>query len=240
MKNLLFVAVVLILFVSCENPSAPPELKKEDNKELASFLDAYYEERLQLFPLDATATGDNRYNDKLYADFTDSYRTKLKGFYERNLEGISKFNRDSLSSNDKVSFDIFKREMQMSVEGLTFHDNYIPCQQFWGLTLTMGQLGNGEGNQPFKTVKDYDDWLTRAKQFQVWTDSAIIYFRKGMAADFVLPKVLVEKMLPQMKDIQSADVTKSIFYGPVNKMPADFSAADKERLTKAYASLIKE
>lgn len=238
MKNLLFAAMLLLAFSSCNNPVTPAETKKEDNKELAAFFNAYYEERLQLFPLDATATGDNRYNDKMYADFTDSYRAKLKTFYQANLDGISKFSRDSLSENDKVSYDIFKREMQISIEGLGFHDNYVPFQQFWGLPLTMGQLGNGEGNQPFKTVKDYDNWIARAKQFPVWADSAIVYFRKGMETGFVLPKALVEKMLPQMNDIQSADPSKSLFYGPITKMPADFPAADKERLTKAYADLI--
>ena len=198
--------------------------KTEDNKELAKLFDSYYETRLQLFPLEATSNGDNRYNDKLYADFTDSYRAKLRKFYQGNLDAVSKFNRDSLSDNDKVSYDIFKREMQMSIEGLTFHDNYIPCQQFWGLPITFGQLGSGTNNQPFKTVKDYDNWIARAKQFPVWADSAVIYFRKGMETGFVLPKALVEKMLPQMHDIQSADPKKSLFYGPIDSMPASFSS----------------
>ncbi|MEO5642359.1 MAG: DUF885 domain-containing protein [Bacteroidia bacterium] len=241
MKKLFFPFVFLAILCSCSSEPKPVDMKKtEDNKDLASLFSTYYEERLQLFPLDATATGDNRYNDKLYADFTDSYRAKLRTFWQKNLEGVSKFNRDSLSENDRISFDIFKREMEMNLEGLNFHDNYIPSQQFWGLPLTMGQLGSGEGNQPFKTVKDYDNWLARAKQFSIWSDSAIVYFKKGIDADFVLPKVLVEKMLPQMNDIQSADATKSLFYGPINKMPAEFSAADKERLTKEYKVLITE
>lgn len=242
MKKLLLPVILFAVLYSCSNDPATTETKKEkeDNKELATLFTNYYEERLTLFPLDATATGDNRYNDKLYADFTDSYRAKLKQFWQRNLQDISIFNRDSLNQNDRISFDIFKREMEMSIEGLSFHDNYIPYQQFWGLPLTMGQLGSGDGNQPFKTVKDYDNWLARASAFSPWADSAIVYFRKGMEIDFVLPKLLVEKMLPQMNDIQSADPSKSLFYGPINKMPADFSAADKERLTKAYAALITE
>ncbi len=35
------------------------------------------------------------------------------------------------------------------------------------------------GNQPFKTVKDYDDWIKRASVFGSWADSAIVYFQKG-------------------------------------------------------------
>jgi len=243
MKKIIFSLVLAVSIYACSNSNTPvtnSEIKIDGNKELATLFNNYYEERLSLFPIDAMATGDNRYNDKLYADFTDSYRAKLNEFYSRNLDLVSKYNRDSLNDNDQVSFDIFKREMEMSIEGLTFHDNYIPTQQFWGMPITMGLLGNGEGNQPFKTVKDYDNWIARAKQFTVWTDSAIVYFKKGIAADYMLPKVLVEKMLPQMSDIQNTDATKSIFYGPISKMPNSFSQAEKERLTKAYLSLIQD
>ncbi|TND01813.1 MAG: protein of unknown function DUF885 [Bacteroidetes bacterium] len=235
--------VFAVVFASCGNGkpgavAAPAEVA--DNKTLAALFDTYYEERLQFFPLDATSNGDNRYNDKLYADFTDSYRAKLKTFWEKSLGELSKFNRDSLSANDRVSYDIFKHEMETNLEGLRFHDNYIPCQQFWGLPLTMGQLGSGDGNQPFKTVKDYDDWAARAKQYSVWTDSAIVYFRKGIAANIVLPKALVEKMIPQFDAMNVSDATKSLFYAPIGKMPASFSPADKERLTKAYTALIND
>ena len=241
MKKLFFLFIIYATIYSCNsNSPAVVDKTKEDNKELATFFNAYYEERLQLFPLEATSNGDNRYNNKMYADFTDSYRAKLKEFWQRNLDIVLKYNRDSLSENDQISYDIFKREMEMSIEGLTFHDNYFPTNQFGGLTLTMGQLGSGEGNQPFKTVTDYDNWIERAKQFTVWTDSAIIYFRKGIASNYVLPKVLVEKMLPQCDDIQTKEVTKSLFYGPIKNMPASFSAEDKDRLTKAYTSLITD
>ena len=83
----------------------------------------------------------------------------------------------------------------MSLEGLTFPDNLTPMNQFYALPLSMGQLGSGTGNQPFKTVKDYEDWLKRFSQFSAWADSAIVYFNNGMAAGYVLPKGLVVKVL---------------------------------------------
>lgn len=214
--------------------------QNQDNKELAALFDKYYEERLQLFPLEATAIGDERYNDKLYADFTDSYRKKEKEFYNRYLVYVTKFDRDQLNDNDKISYDIFKREMEISLEGLKFHTNLIPTNQFWGLTLDLGQLGSGEGNQPFKTVKNYDDWLKRMDAFSVWTDSAIQYFKKGIEANYVLPKSLVMKMIPQMDAMVGTDVTKNLFYGPINKLPKDFSDADKKRLTEAFTQSIQK
>ncbi|HEX8461571.1 MAG TPA: DUF885 domain-containing protein, partial [Segetibacter sp.] len=238
MKKILFLSFTVFTIVSCKLSNMNPG--KEPNKELSVLLNNYYEDRLQLFPLEATGIGDNRYNNLLPVDFTDSYRDTIKSFYNRYLTYVTKYDRESLSDQDQISYDVFKREMEINLQGLHFHENYIPFQQFWGLPLTMGQLGSGEGNQPFKTVKDYDDWLARASKFPAWADSSIVYFKKGIAANWVLPKTLVIKMLPQMEAMQVKADTASLFYGPVKKFPAGFSDADKSRLTTAYTSLIHD
>lgn len=238
MKNIFLTGLILTVFSACKLSS--DNQNKEPNKELAALFDKYYDERLSLYPLEATTIGDNRFNDKLYADFTDSYRSELKNFYKQYAVYLNKFEREKLNNNDQISYDVFKREMEMNIESFSFRNNYIPTNQFEGLTLMMGQMGSGDGIQPFKTVADYDNWLERMKAFAVWTDSAIVYFKKGIAAKYVLPKTLVLKMIPQMKAMVTNDVTKSLFYAPVNKMPATFSDADKKRVADAYSSAIKQ
>jgi uncharacterized protein (DUF885 family) len=241
MKN--YIVISLLLFISfsaCKQKKQVAATSIEDNKQLALLFENYYDQYLLLFPLEATSNGDNRYNNKLSIDFTDSYRTKIKAFYQNNLEALSIFNRDTLNKNDKISFDIFKTKMEMGIESFSYNSNYIPCNQFWGLPLTMGQLGSGEGNQPFKTIVDYDNWLQRAANYNDWVDSAIIYFKKGMATDFVLPATLVKKMIPQLDAVQTSDVSKSLFYGPIKNMPSDFNETDRTRLTTAYTYLIKD
>jgi len=47
-------------------------------------------------------------------------------------------------------------------------------------------------------------------------------------------------MVPEMRAMQTDNPTKSIFYGPINKLPASFSDADKQRLAAAYTSAIKD
>jgi len=237
MKHLFFLLIVAMGLPGCFLSNS--NVTKEPNKELAALFDRYYEERLKFYPLEATAIGDNRYNNQLAIDFTTQYRDSLKAFFIRYKAVAGKYDRLNLDARDQLSFDVFTREMDLAIEGFSFHDNYIPFQQFWALPLTMGQLGSGDGIQPFKTVKDYDDWLTRAGRFGAWADSAIVYFRKGIETNYVLPKSLVEKMIPQMRDMQSATDTASLFYAPLKKVPASFSDADKQRLTLAYANLIR-
>ena len=234
-----FCLVILAISTGCQlmsrnNPT------KEDNKELEALFGQYYEDRMRLFPLEATANGDNRFNNLLPIDFTDQYRDSLRAFYNKYLALVTHFERDKLNENDGVSFDIFKREMEISLEGLRFHDNYTPFNQFFGLPLTMGQLGSGAGNQPFKTTQDYDNWLQRMNAFAVWSDSAIAYFRKGIATGNVLPQAIVVKMIPQMTAMVTDSVTKSLFYEPVTKFPEAITPADRERINAAYTTCISQ
>ncbi len=216
MRRILLFAIITIV-ASCKLSNTNPQGKS--NEELSALFAKYYKERLEFFPFESTQNGDTNLNDKMYVDFTDSYRAKLREFYSKNLAFIKSFDRESLNANDQISYDIFKREMEMSIEGLSFNDNYIPFQQFWGTPLTLVQFGTGDGSQPFKTPKDYNDWVARASVFGAWADSAIVYFRKGIQANYVLPAVLVQKMIPQMESMIIDDPTKSLFYGPINKLP---------------------
>ena len=236
----------LIIFnLSCNSSKHSQEISA--NPKLAAYLESYYNERMQLLPLEATANGDTRFNNLLPADFSDSYRAKLKDFFTRHKTAISKFDPATLNDNDKKSYQIFNYEMDMGLAGLEVNflgspdknDNtYMPFDQFNGVPLLLGQMGSGSGNQPFKTVADYDNWLERASAFSAWSDSAIVYFKKGVVKDYVLPRVVVLKMIPQMFDLVTTDVTKSLFYGPVQLMPTSFSEADKKRLTAAYVDMI--
>ncbi len=237
MKKIYLLLLAGAALTGCQLSSKNPTRAADSS--LANLFDRYYEERMHLFPLEATQNGDNRFNDQLPIDFTDSYREKQADFFSRYKNFLSKYDRENLNDNDRISYDIFKREMEMSLEGLKYHDNYMPFNQFVGLTLAMGQMGSGDGVQPFKTVQDYDNWLKRAGAFSAWADSAIVYFRKGITSGYVLPKALVVKMIPQMEAMVTDSASKSLFYGPINKLPPAFSEADKKRLTDAFTTSIQ-
>ena len=241
MKKAIFFLSIIIITSSCK--SGKVNQVKEDNKDFASLLDKYYDERMHMFPLEATINGDNRFNNLLPADFTDSYRKKLTEFFNSYKNSLTTFDREQLNDNDKISYDILKYEIDISLEGLIkfypFYD-YMPFDQFNGTPLLLGQMGGGTGNQPFKTPTDYDNWLQRAAAFSSWTDSAIVYFKKGMAFNYVLPKAAVIKMIPQMRAMVTDSAEKSLFYEPVKLMPANFSKPDKDRITIEYVNLINK
>ena len=233
-----FLALLLLPLHLFSQPAT--KTQKADNSALQALFDQADEESLRLNPVNATFRGDNRYNDKMYVDFTDSYVEKLLANNKKNLEDLKKFNREDLNANDKISYDVFAWQNEMPLGMAKFKTNRIPLNQFTGLQIMLPLLGSGNGAQPFKTLADYNNWLARASIFPAWADSAIVYFKKGIAENYVLPKALVVKTIPQFDALIKTDITQSIFYGPVKNFPADFSEKDKTDLTAAYTTMIRD
>jgi uncharacterized protein (DUF885 family) len=235
-------AAAALWLVGCQSSTSDKttQTATTGNKDLSGLFSQFWDKQSRLDPLSATAQGDNRYNNLLPNDQTQAFRDTLSSFYQDYLTRAEKFDRNALDDNDKISYDIFTYDLKQRVAGLKLNTWMIPFQQFWGLPLSMGQYGAGQSIQPFKTVKDYDNWLGRVQGFTVWADSAIGNFRRGMKAGVVLPKSLVVKMIPQMQDetMVVTDPTKSLFYEPIKNFPKDFSDADKQRLTAAYKQAI--
>ncbi|MDO7849461.1 DUF885 domain-containing protein [Hymenobacter sp. M29] len=233
---------------SAPGTAAPADSAKGLNGLFASF----WEQQSRLDPLSATAQGDNRFNDRLPNDQTQAFRDTLRTFYQDYLGRLGKFDRAGLDENDKISYDIFQYDLKQRVDGLKLNTWMMPFQQFWGLPISMGQFGSGQGNQPFKTVQDYDNWLGRVRGFTVWADSAIGNFRRGMKAGVVLPRALVVKMIPQMrgvlvkdsamisgrKPLVVSDPDNSLFISPIKSFPKEFSYDDKKRLSDDYRKAI--
>jgi uncharacterized protein (DUF885 family) len=236
-KNIVPLLLSLSLGLTACNQTASTSAKVSDAG-LNKIFKEYYQERLALNPLEATSNGDNRYDDKLYADFTDSYREKLAAFYNKYKQAIGKIDRSTLNTKEQIDYDCFVYDINQSLASFKFHSNYMPLGQIGGFHLTFAQMGSGSSIQPFKTVADYDHWLSRMQAFGPYMDSVIVYFNKGIATHWVLPKTLVVKMIPQMASMQTADVNSSIFYKPILNFPKGFSDADKARLQKAYSDAI--
>lgn len=234
----------LLLFVFCllGNRSTAQmksvTLLKEKKNTLNQLFENYYQDRLKLFPLEATSAGDDRYNNLLYNDGSRDFLNRKHDFYVKYKRGLAKFKPETLTSEDKISYYILKEIIDRELEVEQFKTERMPFAQFYALPLTMGQLGNGKGNQPFKTVKDYENWLERIEAFTVYADTTIANFRKGIKSGIVLPKALVLKMIPQYTSLAQKDPAKNVFYGPINNFPDSFSKEDKLRLTAAYKDAI--
>jgi uncharacterized protein (DUF885 family) len=207
-------------------------------EQLQDLMQTYHEETLKMNPLGATYQGYTRYNNYLPNYLSDYVMRKHKAFYKDILEELSDIDYKSLSEEDQLSKEILVWECEISLMGMEFPRELLPIDQMWTLQLTIGQLATGTGAQPFKTVEDYENWLSRVDDYVVWLSSAKTRMAEGIEQGVVLPKSLIRKVVPQLASITQADLEKNIFYTPARNFPADFTEAQKEKLSKAYADMV--
>jgi uncharacterized protein (DUF885 family) len=206
--------------------------------QLDKLYQQFWEENLKLNPIQATFQGDNRYNDQLPNFYTADFRRQAHDFTVRWLDKVQKVGSDGLSGQDLLSYEIFVRSAKDSLEGEQYPDWMLPVNQMGSIATFAAQLGSGTGAQPFKTVKDYDNWIARGDRLPLLVDSIIGNMREGMRAGVVQPRALMVKVVPQYDAIIKDKPEDSVFWGPIGTMPKDFSDADKARLTAAYRDMI--
>ena len=235
MKNvfsLITMALLSLVFLNCKSE------KKVQN--FKAITDSYFDGKNKLSPLEATLNGQNEYNDQLVFEMTDSFRKKKKAFFEKYLTNLKDIDSTQLSIEEKNSYDIIKWEAETGISLLEQNANLIPINQMDGTHLTMGQFASAESAQPFKTEKDYQNFLKRIDLYAVWIDSAIVYMKKGIQEKVILPKSLTVKIIPQFEELITPKVEDNLFYSSCKKFPADFTEEQKNNFSKQYATAISE
>lgn len=239
---ILIFAMFALSAVACKKGDSPM-MKNTGfgSADLDSIAADYYGEYLKMYPLEATSQGDERYNDLLPNNLSQAFIKNEIAFYNSVQNRLKSVNYNALDNDHKVVYDVLEYTLIDKQERYAYHPEYIPFTQFGGLPLDFPMLGSGSGIQPFKTEKDYDNWLKRIELFPVWMDAAIENFRAGMKSNIVLPKALVIKMIPQMKaeEITTFEIDKNIFYGPIKNLPKDFTPVSANKYAKLYQDAIK-
>jgi uncharacterized protein (DUF885 family) len=229
---LLFAISVSIVLTNCKS--------NENKQDFTALTKSYFDDKNALDPLGATQNGQSAYNDQLQFEMTDSYRKTQATFFNKYETALDKIDQTTLSKEEKNSFEIMKWEIHVGQLVLKQPSNLMPIHQFWGTQVTMGQYAGGTSAQPFKTEKDYANFLKRMDKYAIWIDSAMVYMKKGMKEGAVLPKALTLKVIPLFADMPTAKIEDNLFYSSIKLMPTSFSDAVKKDLTAKYTTAINE
>jgi uncharacterized protein (DUF885 family) len=211
-----------------------------DAAALNRLFDDYYEESLALDPVLATTLGDHRYDDHLAVEISEPYRASVAEMSRRFLARLAAFAPAALAPDDRLSHELLRRELAERLESLSFPEHLLALTHISGQPVDFPVLGSGGGVHPFTSAADYDHFLRRMDDFVTWVDTAIANMRRGIATGVVHPRVVVERLIPQLDAQVVDDPDKSIFFEPLRRPPATLSAADRARLEAAYRTAIRE
>jgi uncharacterized protein (DUF885 family) len=237
--------LVALTMVACGGPSGPTApgastAGNEDGERLRRIADSYYERWLELNPLDATAQGDHRY-DARFGDYASQMWLANSLAAEQDaLEQLLSIDPARLTPDDRVTYDTFRYGREIAVEGYRYPTELLPIDQFSNLATQFAELGSGIGAQPFATREDYQRFLGRMDGFVAWVDQVIVDLKLGVVKGVVLPKVIVEALLPQLAELGVEDPRQSVFWRPILSFPAGLTVEDRKRFTESYGKRLGE
>lgn len=207
-------------------------------EKLLAITEAYYDQYLELNPLAATAQGDHRFDDRLGDYVSPTWMADSLAIEQNALEKLAAVDPARLSGEDLVTYEAFKAGRELNVEGYRYPSELLPLHPFSSLPSRFAILGSANGVHPFRSVQDYDNFLSRMDGFVAWVDQAINNMRSGVTKGFVQPRVVVERTIPQVTAQLAEDPRQSLFWRPILSFPAGIPVADRTRLAKAYEAKI--
>jgi uncharacterized protein (DUF885 family) len=224
-------------------PPASPQSAQEP-RQLEQLYAAYWRDWLRLNPQEALAEGSTQYEAEFDDSLEDAWLRDMRGMLHHYDEALGRYDPKTLTPDARISFLVLRYQIDSAL-ALYGSDLYatarmLPINQFVGQHTAFALDQAGSGSYPFKTVADYDHALLRADNFARWADDAIARMREGVTKGVVLPRVVVERVLPQLQNYYGLAPERTEFWGPITHLPPSFSAAEKARLTKAYARNISK
>jgi uncharacterized protein (DUF885 family) len=226
------IALLLVLAPSVALASA--------SEDLHQVVEEYFDRSMEMNPVFATYNGDHRFNDRLENSIGPEHREASEALEREYLEKIEAIDPSQLEGQDRLSWEIFRRERIHALEGMQFPMHLMPINQMFSLPIFFVQLGSPGAMTPFDTVEDYENWLARIDGFEVWMNQAIANMREGMEQGIVLPGIIVDKTIPIMQSQIVEDPTASDFYRILEAMPQDLDEETRTRLTAEYTAAIAE
>jgi uncharacterized protein (DUF885 family) len=202
------------------------------------------EANLKRNPLSALFRGDLRYADRLGDFVSDAYFEGERKAARDNISALKKIKRAKLSATDKIAYDVFLRNQNDTLKGLSkpYFDATVvrPINHFFGFHTFYPNFASGQGAAPFKTMVDYENNLKRHKEFVKLIDGSIGRFRQGMKSGVVETKLTITNVIDQLDTQLKQPAEESPYFGPTKMFPKEFSEADKARLTAEYRDVIEK
>src|ERR1700732_3945003 len=145
--------------------------------------------------------------------------------------------RARLDADAGLTYDIFKRQRELDIEGLTYPAELLPVNPFDGMPLQFARAAADTQQHPLKAAMDYERWLVRIDDNVRWTRQAIANMREGMRRGYTSPRALMERMLPLLEGF-GEDTSANVFYVPLRTMPETIKEPERTHLISSLTGRV--
>jgi uncharacterized protein (DUF885 family) len=225
-------ALVSLLALPLSGRTLAEETSQSVN-DLHALFDVEWERGLRENPVGATYIGDHRFDDR-WPDLSPAARLASHEADKAVIAALDRIDPAQLSVEDRLNRDLFRRQYSTEIDSYEYGEQYTPISQRSGLA----SIHRMADVVVFKGVRDYEQWLARIGSIDTLVDQHIALMREGVQRGLVPPKVILQRVPPQLDQQIVPDPTLSPFYGAFAKMPDSIPAAEQARLQAAARDAI--
>jgi len=206
------------------------------SRQLQGLFADEWEFEMKEYPLFATSTGDNRFNDKLPSvSEADAIRQNQQNI--RFLDQLAAIDRSKLAPPEVLDYDIFKRRREDGRKWFEFQTYLMPVSQMGGFHTSFAELPD---NVPLNNVKDYENYIARLNGFAFYAQQHIDLMRIGIQRGYVVPRVVLTGIEQSIQAHIVNEPNDSLLFKPFKKFPKIIDQAERRRLTEAGRKAISQ
>src|SRR5213079_1920753 len=124
------------------------------------------------------------YDDRL-PSVTPADLARRQEARKKTLADLLAIDRAKLPEAERVNFDIFRRQVEEGIEAYELGDYQMPINADSGFHSGFSRLPK---EMPLKTTKDYENYISRLKQWPRFVGEEIERMRMGIKRGFTVPR----------------------------------------------------
>src|SRR5262249_24924479 len=142
--------------------------------------------------------------DARWTDYSASSIADRENYLKTSLKRLLRIDRNELTSEDRITFDLYRDSLETAVEGLQFHNEALPIKGVipHNLAMPMNQMEGIQQEIPHvlavmrtATAQDYENILSRLEGVGALVDQTIALMEQGLTAGMTPPKVALRGVL---------------------------------------------
>ncbi|GAB2676733.1 DUF885 domain-containing protein [Aliiglaciecola aliphaticivorans] len=238
--NMLFAVMLLTACAApqqTKNTISVSTASNDAKQQLQQILDEEWLYFLDTNPVYASylGLGNNQQNSR-WQDMSLSALNAVDAHNRNVLEKLSTIDVQQLTQSQKTNYQLFKWQLEMSVEEHKYKSYLIPLDQNQGIQ-TLDDMANFV---PLSSVNDYENWLTRLKSLPTLIGQNQTLMETGMSQGMMPTRATMLRIPDQLQKQLVDTPEESLFYRPFVNISDDIPADQQQRLQQQAKTIIAD
>jgi uncharacterized protein (DUF885 family) len=207
-----------------------------ESAKLEEFIDLNFDYAMLEFPEFATYIGHPGDHDR-WSDNSLAAQARREAEQRRGLEILHTFDREQLTGEDRLNYDLLVHSFEEDVAGQKFLDEYLPLNQMNGVHSNVAQMF---AIMPQRTVADYENILGRLRGAATLVANDLERLRLGLEKGVTPPKITLRDVPAQFDALLTEDPMASPLLAPFQNVPDTIPEAERQRLADEAVAVFSD